>query len=58
VEDLDILLDVAGAMEGQTICTFADAAAWPMQGLLRHFKRDFMDHFQQGECPFPQSFAL
>ena len=58
VEDLDILLDVAGALEGQTICPFADAAAWPMQGLLRHFKRDFMDHFQQGECPFPQSFAL
>jgi len=58
LRDLDILLDVAGKMEGQTICAFADAAAWPVQGLLRHFRSDFEEHVQQGKCPFPQSFEL
>ena len=56
--DLDILLDVAGKMEGQTICAFADAAAWPIQGLLRHFRADFEEHVKHGKCPFPQSFEL
>jgi NADH-quinone oxidoreductase subunit F len=57
-EDLDILLDVAGKMEGQTICAFADAAAWPVQGLLRHFRDDFEEHIRQRKCPFPASFEL
>jgi NADH-quinone oxidoreductase subunit F len=57
-EDLDVLLDVAGKMEGQTICAFADAAAWPVQGLLRHFRGDFEAHVREGKCPFPQSFPL
>jgi NADH-quinone oxidoreductase subunit F len=57
-EDLDILLDVAGKMEGQTICAFADAAAWPVQGLLRHFRDDFEQHIQHKKCPFPESFEL
>jgi NADH-quinone oxidoreductase subunit F len=57
-EDLDILLDVAGKMEGQTICAFADAAAWPIQGMLRHFRSDFEAHVNQRKCPFPESFEL
>ena len=57
-EDLDILLDVAAKMEGQTICAFADAAAWPVQGLLRHFRSDFERHVELGKCPFPESFEL
>ena len=57
-EDLDILLDVAGKMEGQTICAFADAAAWPIQGLLRHFRSDFEQHVAEGRCPFDASFEL
>ena len=56
--DLDILLDVAAKMEGQTICAFADAAAWPVQGLLRHFREDFEAHIEHGKCPFPESFHL
>ena len=57
-EDLEILSDVAGKMEGQTICAFADAAAWPVQGLLRHFKGDFEAHVRERKCPFPESFGL
>ena len=60
-EDLAVLLDVAGKMEGATICAFADAAAWPIQGLLRHFRADFEAHIgagRRGACPFPHSFEL
>jgi NADH-quinone oxidoreductase subunit F len=57
-DDLDLLLDVAGKMEGATICAFSDAAAWPIQGLLRHFREDFEAHVKLGRCPFPESFAL
>jgi NADH-quinone oxidoreductase subunit F len=56
--DIDLLLDVTGMMEGQTICAFADAAAWPVQGLLRHFRADFEEHVRQAKCPFPWSFKL
>ena len=57
-EDIDVLVDVCGKMEGQTICAFADAAAWPVQGLLRHFRDDFEEHIHQRKCPFPSSFEL
>jgi NADH-quinone oxidoreductase subunit F len=57
-DDLDLLLDVAAKMEGQTICAFSDAAAWPVQGLLRHFREDFEAHVRHGKCPFPESFVL
>ena len=57
-EDIDVLGDVAGKMEAKTICAFADAAAWPIQGLLRHFRDDFVEHVRQRKCPFPGSFEL
>jgi len=57
-QDIEILEDIAGKMEGQTICAFADAAAWPIQGMLRHFREDFEDHVRQGKCPYHESFEL
>ena len=57
-EDLEVLLDVAGKMEGQTICAFAEAAAWPIQGLLRHFRGDFEAHIREKKCPMSESFDL
>ena len=57
-EDLETLLDVAGKMEGQTICAFSDAAAWPIQGLLRHFRGDFEAHIREQKCPMGESFEL
>jgi len=57
-EDLEVLLDVAGKMEGQTICAFAEAAAWPIQGLLRHFRGDFEAHIREKKCPMNESFEL
>ena len=57
-EDVAVLEDVAGKMEGATICAFADAAAWPVQGLLRHFRSEFLEHVHAQKCPFPESFEL
>lgn len=56
--DLEILLDVSAKMEGATICAFADAAAWPIQGLLRHFRDDFEMHLRHHRCPFHEGFRL
>ena len=39
--DLDMLLDVANKIEGHTICALGDAAAWPVQSFLRHFRHEF-----------------
>ena len=36
--EIDLLLEVAGQVEGHTICALGDAAAWPIQGLIRHFR--------------------
>src|SRR5271163_1255517 len=38
VEEIDMLLDVSRQIEGHTICAHGDAAAWPIQGLMRHFR--------------------
>ena len=40
IEEIDKLLDVAGQIEGHTICALGDAAAWPVQGLVRHFRHE------------------
>ncbi|HEX6980507.1 MAG TPA: NADH-quinone oxidoreductase subunit NuoF [Alphaproteobacteria bacterium] len=38
LEEIDILEDVTRQVEGHTICALGDAAAWPIQGLIRHFR--------------------
>ncbi|WND02411.1 NADH-quinone oxidoreductase subunit NuoF [Temperatibacter marinus] len=39
-EEIDMLLDVTKQIEGHTICALGDAAAWPIQGLMRHFRSE------------------
>lgn len=38
VDEIDMLHDVSKQIEGHTICALGDAAAWPIQGLIRHFR--------------------
>ena len=40
-EDLDRLKSVADRIEGRTICALGDAAAWPVQSFLKHFRHEF-----------------
>ncbi|MBW2267103.1 MAG: NADH-quinone oxidoreductase subunit NuoF [Deltaproteobacteria bacterium] len=58
MEDITVLEDICAKMEGQTICAFADAAAWPIQGMLRHFRGEFEAHVVQRRCGFAESFEL
>jgi len=44
LHDLDDLLAIARAMEGKTICVFADAAAWPVQSYITKFRAEFEEH--------------
>lgn len=36
--EIDMLLELTKQVEGKTICALGDAAAWPIQGLMRHFR--------------------
>ena len=41
IADLDLLLDVANNIEGNTICALGDAAAWPVQSMIKRFRDEF-----------------
>jgi len=38
LREIDMLFEVTKQIEGHTICAFGEAAAWPVQGLIRHFR--------------------
>ncbi|WP_313136954.1 NADH-quinone oxidoreductase subunit NuoF [Paracoccus jeotgali] len=46
VEEIDMLLDVTKQVEGHTICALGDAAAWPIQGLIRNFRGEIEDRLK------------
>lgn len=46
-EEIDDLLDVTKQIEGHTICALGDAAAWPIQGLIRHFRPEMERRIEQ-----------
>jgi NADH-quinone oxidoreductase subunit F len=48
--EIDLLLEVTTEVEGHTICALGDAAAWPVQGLIRHFRPEIerrIDDYQR-----------
>lgn len=45
--EIDMLWDVTKQIEGHTICALGDAAAWPIQGLIRHFRQEIEDRIDQ-----------
>ena len=44
--EIDMLLDVTKQVEGHTICALGDAAAWPIQGLIRNFRDEIEDRIK------------
>ncbi|MEL6979064.1 MAG: NADH-quinone oxidoreductase subunit NuoF [Pseudomonadota bacterium] len=46
IEEIDALYDVTKQVEGHTICALGDAAAWPIQGLIRHFRDEIEDRIK------------
>jgi NADH-quinone oxidoreductase subunit F len=45
--EIDMLLEVSYQIEGHTICALGDAAAWPVQGLIRHFRHVIEERIDQ-----------
>jgi NADH-quinone oxidoreductase subunit F len=54
--EIDMLMEVTTQIEGHTICAFGDGAAWPVQGLLRHFRPEIerrIDEYAANPHPEP-----
>ncbi len=49
-EDIDLLVGVANRIEGHTICAFGDAAAWPVQSFIKHYRHEFEYHVEHKRC--------
>ena len=47
ISEIDTLYDVTKQVEGHTICALGDAAAWPIQGLIRHFRPEIEKRIDQ-----------
>jgi len=47
--DIDLLEDVAGQIEGRSFCALGDAAAWPVQGMIRQFRHEFEYYIEHGK---------
>src|SRR5690554_3151427 len=48
LDDVNLLRSIAGQIEGHTICAFGEAAAWPVQGFLRHYWHEFEYYVNHG----------
>jgi NADH-quinone oxidoreductase F subunit len=57
VEEIDLLLDVTKEIEGHTICALGDAAAWPVQGLIRHFRGEIERRIESYTAANPMRIA-
>ena len=58
--EIDMLMEVTTQIEGHTICAFGDGAAWPVQGLLRHFRHEIeqrIDDYAANPHPDPVRIA-
>ncbi len=53
-EDLDLLGSVLGNISGRTICALGDAAAFPVQSFLKHFRSEFEYHIENKTCLVPK----
>jgi len=49
-----MLEELTYQIEGHTICALGDAAAWPVQGLIRHFRHEMEDRIDDYHAEHPQ----
>jgi len=54
ISEIDTLEEVTRQVEGHTICALGDAAAWPIQGLIRHFRADMEKKITDAKAGSPQ----
>jgi NADH-quinone oxidoreductase subunit F len=59
ISEIDTLYEVTKQVEGHTICALGDAAAWPIQGLIRHFRpemeRRIIENRGDGQAPMMEA---
>jgi len=48
LNEIDEILRITKQIEGHTICALGDAAAWPIQGLIRHFRAEIEERISKG----------
>jgi NADH dehydrogenase (ubiquinone) flavoprotein 1 len=53
--EIDMLEELSYQIEGHTICALGDAAAWPVQGLIRHFRHEMEDRIDDYKAEHPES---
>ncbi len=58
MKDIDLLWDVQRRIEGNTICPFGDAAAWPVAAAIRHFRDEFEWHVLNPEECLVKNYGL
>jgi NADH-quinone oxidoreductase F subunit len=57
LEEIDLLYEVTKEIEGHTICALGDAAAWPVQGLIRHFRHELERRIKAYQAQAAQKIA-
>jgi NADH-quinone oxidoreductase subunit F len=55
IEEIDMLQEVTKQVEGHTICALGDAAAWPIQGLIRHFRPELERRINEHNAQFQEA---
>lgn len=58
LEDIDLLWDIQGKIEGNTICPLGDAAAWPVAAAIRHFRDEFEWHVRNPQESQRRNYGL
>ena len=53
--EIDMLYQVTKQVEGHTICALGDAAAWPIQGLIRHFRPELERRIAERESAMQEA---
>ena len=53
-EDIDLLDNVATNIMGRTICALGDAAAMPVRGFLKHYRKEYEYHVEHKKCLVPR----
>ncbi len=55
MEDLEILIDAATNMEGNTVCVLADSLSMPVKSFVPKYRDEFEEHVRLGRCPFRET---
>jgi len=55
ISEIDMLHEVTKQVEGHTICALGDAAAWPIQGLIRHFRPEIERRINERGAPIMEA---